>query len=132
MDKKINLKFWATQHAQQRYIERVKNGLNTSNNVAVEILKLISLAEDVTDKIFNQVPRYILYLHENYGNCNYKIMEKDNIIFLCKKREGTEKLFEIITCFLSSSNYLSQFKNTVLTREEIFLKIKAIKKKNKL
>ena len=55
--------------------------------------------------------------------------EKD-VIFICQKRTGTNNLYDVITCY-NSYKHLDQFKNTALSRSEIFIQIKEIKKKLK-
>ena len=126
------MKFWITSHAISRYIERINNGLNIDNNVLLSMLKDVSSGKDITDKIYNEVPRYILYLHEKYKTCGQRIIKSGENLFIVIKREGTQNLYEVLTCFKNSDNFLEQFKTSKLTREDIFLKIKEIKKKNKL
>ena len=123
------MKFWLTQHSKERYVERVLNGLNTVDNLNVTILKQISAGVDITNKIYDECPRYILYLYEKYKELGLKIIKSGNVLFLTKKRKGTECLYDVITCYLENSNYLRQFKNTALSREMIFIKIKEIKRK---
>ena len=120
------MKFHISQHAQVRYKERVHNNLNTSDNLLKEMLTLLWDSKDITNQIYDSIPRYILYLYHKYGSANYQIRKAKDIIFLCKKREGTYDLYVVITCWWEGSDYLSQFKNSVLSREEIFLQIKQI------
>ncbi len=124
------MKFFITKHCQQRYIERVNNGLNVDDNVLFTILNKVSAGKDITNKIYDEIPRFILYLYEKYGELGQTIIKSDNIIFITKKRVGTNNLFDAITCYFDN-NYLSQYKNTVLSREDIFIKIKEAKKKAK-
>lgn len=126
------MKFWITSHARQRYIERINNGLNVSDNVLISMLKDVSAGKDITDKIYDEIPRYILYLHEKYKTCGQRLIKSGDNIFIVIKRDGTQNLYEVLTCFKNNENFLRQFKNTALSREEIFLKIKEIKKKNKV
>lgn len=121
------MKFWLTQHSKERYVERILNGLNTVDNLNVTILKQISAGVDVTNKIYDECPRYILYLYEEYHELGLKIIKAGNVLFITKKRKGTEALYDVITCYLETGNYLRQFKNTALSRENIFIKIKEIK-----
>jgi hypothetical protein len=125
------MKFYVTKHAQQRYLERIHNNLNVSDNLLKDMLDILYKAKDITSKIYDNIPRYILYLYETYKTVNCKILESENVIFLCKKREGTEQLYDVITCYHKNANHLSQFENTVLSRKEIFIKIAEIKRKLK-
>ena len=95
------------------------------------MLTLLLKSKDITNKVYDEIPRYILYLYEKYKSANYKILLADKVIFLCQKREGTNNLYDVITCYHENSNYLSQFKTTVLSRDEIYFKIKLIKNKIK-
>lgn len=121
------MKFWLTQHSKERYVERILNGLNTTDNLNVTILKQISSGVDITNKIYDECPRYILFLYEKYKQLGITIIRKDNVLFITRKRKGTYDLYDVITCYLEDGNYLKQFKNTALSRDQIFLKIKMIK-----
>jgi hypothetical protein len=122
------MKFWLTQHSKERYAQRILNGLNTLDNLNMAILKKISSGKDITNQVFDQCPRYILYLYEKYKELGITIMRSDNILFICKKRKGTYDLYDVLTCYYEDGNYLRQYKNTALSREEIFMKIKEIKR----
>lgn len=124
------MKFFITKHAKQRYIERVNNGLHIDDNVIYTMLDKIKAGKDITTKIYDDIPRYILFLYEKYKELGQTIIKSDDIIFITKKREGANHLYDVITCYIDN-NYLSQFKNTSLRREEIFIKIKEAKKKAK-
>lgn len=125
------MKYWITQHCKERYLQRVNNGLAVSNdNITIEILKTIGSGKDITDSIYDKVPRYILFLHERYKECGQRVIKSGNIIFITKKREGTFNLSDVFTCFIDN-DFLEKYRNSALSREEIFMKIKAIKKKNK-
>jgi hypothetical protein len=121
------MKFWLTQHSKERYVQRILNGLNTTENLNVMILKQISSGADITNKIYDECPRYILFLYEKYKELGITIIKKDNVLFICRKRKGTYNLYDVLTCYLEDGNYLKQFKNSALSREQIFLKIKMIK-----
>lgn len=122
------MKFWLTQHSKDRYVERILNGLNTADNLNVTILKQISSGVDITSKVYDDCPRYILYLYEKYKELGITIIKKDNVLFIARKRKGTYDLYDVITCYnYDEGRFLRQFKNTALTREEIFFKIKLIK-----
>ncbi len=121
------MKFWLTQHAKERYVERVLNGLNNLENLNVTILKHISGGADMTSKIYDECPRYILYLYEKYKELGITIIRNGNVIFITRKRKGAYHLYDVLTCFVDDGHYLKQFKNTALSRDQIFLKIKMIK-----
>ena len=123
-------KYILTHHVKDRYLERVKNGLNVSNNLLFEILDEIKLAKDVTNEVFDKIPRFILYLYEKYKTANMKILKKDNVYYICKKRIGTENLFDIVTCYYGEDKF-KMFSNSILTRQQIFEKISKIKKQLK-
>jgi hypothetical protein len=125
----MNMKFWLTQHSKERYKERILNGLNPFENLNVTILKQISAGADITNKIYDDCPRYVLFLYEKYKELGIKIVRFENILFITKKRKGTDNLFDVLTCYLEDGNYLKQFKNTTLSRQDIYLKIKILKGK---
>lgn len=121
------MNIFITTHAKQRYRERF---LDNSHNVNILpiMLKDIHSGKDITQKIYNDVPRFILYLYEKYEELGITIIQSDDKIFLLKKKDKTIDCLYVITC-IKSENYLNQFKNTSLSREDIFLKIKNIKSK---
>jgi hypothetical protein len=67
-------------------------------------------------------------LYEKYKELGITIIKSENILFICKKRKGTYDLYDVITCYYEDGNYLRQYKNTALSRDQIFLKIKEIKR----
>ena len=121
------MKLIITNHCKERYVERINNGEFID---IVIILKLISSGKDITNKIYDEVPRYILYLYEKYGELGQRIILSSDIIFILRKKEGTFDTYIVLTCY-KNENHLSQFKNTSLSREEIFIRIKLAKSKNK-
>lgn len=125
------MRFWLTHHCKIRYVERVLNGNNNMENLNVTILKDISAGTDITSKVYDETPRYILYLYEKYKELGITIIRNKNILFIARKRKGTYNLYDVLTCYVDDGNYLRQFKNTALSREEIFLKIKLTKTKLK-
>lgn len=125
------MQVFITQHCKSRYLERIKNHQNTSDNLLIEILNSINTAKDITNQIYDKIPRFILFLYEKYKTANMKIMKNDHILYVMQKRVGTDHLFDVVTCYYDNGNYLEQYKNTVLSREEIFMKIKLIKKQLK-
>lgn len=124
-------KFWLTQHSKERYVERILNGLNKVDNLNVTILKQLSAGKDITSEVYDKCPRYILFLYDKYKALGITIIKSDNVLFITKKRKGTDSLYDVLTCYFEDGRYLSQFKNTALSREEIFLKIKIAKSKLK-
>lgn len=122
------MKFWLTDHSKKRYIERINNGLNNFENLNITILKKISGGKDITNKIYDDCPRYILYLYEKYNELGITIVLADNVLFITKKRKGTYDLYDVLTCYPYTKDHLKQFKNTALSREQIFLKIKELKR----
>ena len=125
------MKFWLTQHSKERYVERILNGLNNVDNLNITILKQISAGANITSKVYDECPRYILYLYEKYKELGITIMKSGNVLFICRKRKGTFDLYDVLTCYFDDGKYLRQFKNTALSRDEIFLKIKVVKSKLK-
>jgi len=126
------MKFWLTQHCRERYVERILNGLNSVDNLNITIIKQMITGADITNKVYDDCPRYILYLYEKYGQLGLTIIKAENVIFIAKKRKGTYNLYDVLTCYpYQDGKYLSQFKNTALSRDMIFLKIKQIKSKLK-
>jgi len=125
------MKFWLTQHSKDRFKERILDGNDLNGNLNVHILQKISGGKDITNKVYDECPRYILSLYEKYKELGITIMLSDGIIFITKKRKGTYELYDVLTCYKHDENYLKQYKNTVLSREQIFMKIKEIKMKLK-
>jgi len=132
------MKFFLTKHCKERYVERVQNGLNPGGNILMTILNDLNEAKDITDKIYRECPRYILHLHEKYKEAGQRILQKDNILFIGKKRPGTgtpgkinDGIFDVFTCYNQGYQYLANFKSTVLNNEDIYIKIKQVKKLNR-
>lgn len=125
------MKFWLTDHVKKRYIERVVNGVNNFENLNVSILKHISTGKDITNKVYDECPRYILFLYEKYKQLGITIMLANDVLFITKKRKGTYDLYDVLTCYPYTGDYLRTFKTSVLPREIIFMKIKEIKRKLK-
>lgn len=125
------MRFFITYHAADRFIERIRGGINsTNNNLFAEMLKELSIGKDITNKIYDEVPRYILYLYEKYKQLGLTIIHSNQTLYICRKRPGTQNLFDVITCY-NDHRHLEQFKNSAMKREEVFLKIKMIKKQLK-
>lgn len=124
-------KFFITQHAQQRYVERVHNGLNVSPNLIREMLDILKTSTDITSNLIDKNPRFLLYLLEKYGKTNFIFLRKDKMLFILNKRKGTMNLFDVLTCYFGDEK-LKMFENSSMKREEIFMKIKLLKKKLKI
>lgn len=124
------MRYYLTAHAISRYVERINNGLHNSDSEINVMLKKLYAGRDVTNKVFDECPRYMLYLYERYESL-VSIVESDGIIFICNKRKGTEALYDVITCYKKTDGFLRQWKESVMPRQEVFIKIKLIKTKIK-
>lgn len=132
-------KFNVTQHCRERYVQRIP--FTHGENLLMTILSKLNVTKDITEKIFEECPRYILHLLEKYKSAGQRIFlnVEDNIIFIAKKRPGTgnnpqdarDGLFEILTCYKHDENYLSLFKESVQLRKVTYEKIAIEKKKIK-
>lgn len=120
------MKIWITAHCKDRFKERISLGVNTD---VVDILKLVSSGKDITNKVLDDAPRYILYLHEKYGEFGQKIIKNGDIIFILKRTENVPDGYTVLTCY-KDTNYLSQFINSAMPRKEIYMQIKIAKMKN--
>jgi len=118
------MSFYLSKHVKERYVERVLGGLKPTDNLNILILEKLSKSKDITNKVYDEIPRYILFLYEKYKQLGITILRYENIIFITKKREGTYGLYDILTCYLEDTNYLKQFKNTALSRMDIFIQKK--------
>lgn len=123
------MNFYITNHCKGRYLERVLNGNNICNNMLFTILSDLNSSINITSKLSTECPRFILYLKETYGNKQgYTIFKKDYTIFILVKRKGTEKLYDVVTCYIEN-DILKKFK-TVLSKQEVNLKLSLLKNKN--
>ncbi len=125
------MKYYVTNHCQNRYLERVRNGLNTSPNLLMEIFNSLNKAQDVTSKISNEIPRFTLYVLETYKRHGLNILKNDKIYYICYKRQGTNNLYDVVTCYFGEDKF-NMFKKSELSREEIFYRIKQVKSKLQL
>lgn len=123
------MKVQITNHAKQRYRERMLNGSHDINILPL-MLKQIREGKDITENIYDKIPRYILYLYEKYGELGQRIVRNGDEIFILKQPDKSIECVYVLTC-IKNENYLSNFENTSLSRAEIFLKIKQIKSKLK-
>lgn len=124
------MKYNITKHCSQRYVERVLGGIKTSDNLYVSILKDLSGGKNVTSKMSEDHPRYILYIKERYGiekGCNF--IKNDNTIFILKKRKNTDDLYDVLTCYIETPDTYTTFDNSVMSKHEIYYKLSKLKKK---
>jgi len=124
-------KYYISRHCQERYMERIRMGSNTSETSPLtEMINSLKAGKDITQNVYDDVPRYILFLYEKYKQLGITIIESNNTIFIARKRTGTLNLYDVVTCY-SAHRHLEQFKNTDMKRQDIFIKIKQIKTKLK-
>lgn len=117
-----------TRHCAQRYIERVCGGLNASTNLYKDIIRSLNSATNITSKLSTDVPRFLLYVKERYGtDKGFNFLKNDHIIYVLTKRKGTEKLYDVLTCYIEN-NLFDKFKNTALSKEQIHMKLSMLKK----
>ena len=121
------MKFNVTKHCRERYLERVLGKSNSHNDLLKTILNDLLSSTNVTSKLSSDVPRFILFIKEKYGSCN--ILQKEHTLFICKKRKETKDLYDVVTCYLNKDN-LKMFRETVLSNDEIYLKLKLLKSEN--
>lgn len=119
------MKIQITNHAKQRYRERMLNGSHETNILPL-MLKQIREGKDITDKLYDKIPRFILYLYEKYNELGQRIIQNNDEIFILKQPDKSIDVTYVLTC-IKNDKYLSNFENTSLSREEIFLKISQIK-----
>ncbi len=119
-------KYHISQHCRERYTERINGGVNIDSNILLTVLNKLLEGKDITNKVFDEAPRYILFLYEKYSDCKLTIIQSGEVIFICKKRPGTTNLYDVLTCY-NSYKHLDQFKNTAMSRENIYIKIKQLK-----
>lgn len=124
-------KYYISRHCQERYTERIRMGSNIQEtSLLTEMINSLKTGKDITQKIYDDVPRYILYLYEKYKQLGITIIESDGVIYIARKRTGTLNLYDVVTCY-SAYRHLEQFKNTDMKRQDIFIRIKQIKTKLK-
>ena len=111
------MKYYITKHCKKRYIQRVLGGSNISSNILQTIFNDLNTATNITSKLSEEVPRFILHLKETYGNKGYTILKKGHTIFPCIKRKGTKDLYDVVTCYVDLDD-LKMFRNTVLSKDE--------------
>lgn len=81
------------------YQNIIKNDIQKEfNNLLATIFNDLNNSKNITSQISTDVPRFILYLKERYGNDKgYNILKKDHIVFIAVKRKGTYDLYDIVT-----------------------------------
>ena len=119
------MKFYITQHCKDRYLERIFGGLNTSNHLLKTILDDLYNGKNITSKISENHIRFLLYTKEKYGNKGYNFIQFNNILFITTKRKGTMDLYDVLTCY-DIHNCFTQFDNSIMTKSEIYHKLKMI------
>lgn len=121
------MKYNITNHCKERYIERILNHAKSENLFKV-MLEELRWSKNITGEIANKVPRFILYVKERYDN-NINILEYNNqTIFILTKVKDTQDTYAVLTCF-NKHNYLDMFKNSHMSNEEIYHKLKLLKSK---
>lgn len=120
------MRFNITNHCKNRYIERVLN-FAKSENLYKQMLDDLKTSKNITGEISNSVPRFILYIKERYKQ-NINILEKGDTIFILTKIKDTQDTYSVVTCY-NKTNFLSQFKTAHMTNEEVYHKLKLLKKK---
>ena len=117
------MKFNITKHCKNRYIERVLNNSGKYENLYKQILNDLNTGKNITSQLSEKLPRFILYIKERYGSDKgYNIIQKEHTFFICTKRKWTEDLYDVITCYIEFDTY-KKFNNTVLTKQEVNLKL---------
>ena len=117
------MKFYITKHCKERYRERILGNTGVVDNLTLSILKDLNTGKNITSKLSTELPRFILYLKQQYGSDKgYNIIQKDHTFFILTKRKGTENLYDVLTCYIEFETF-RKFKHTVLTNEEIHLKL---------
>jgi len=117
------MKFNITHHCKDRYLKRVLNNSGKCENLYKQILSDLNTGINITSKLSEKLPRFILYIKERYGSDKgYNIIQKDHTFFILTKRKGTENLYDVLTCYIEFDTF-KKFLNTCLTNEEIHLKL---------
>ena len=120
------MKFYITKHCKERYRERILGNTGIVNNLVIAILKDLNSGKNITSKLSTELPRFILYLKQQYGSDKgYNIIQKDHTFFILTKRKGTEDLYDVLTCYVEFETF-KKFKHTVLTNEEIHFKLSTL------
>ena len=122
------MKFNITSHCKDRDRERVLGNTGVSDNLYRSILSDLNTGKNISSKLSTELPRFILYLKERYGSDKgYNIIQKGYTFFILTKRKNTVDLYDVITCYIEFDIY-KKFSNTILTNDEIYLKLKLLPK----
>ena len=125
------MKFYITRHCSKRYLERVLNGLAITDNLLVTIFNDLNSSTNITSKVSEQYPRFVLYLKEKYGSDKgYNILKKNDTIFIATKNKDTKDTYNVLTCYIDS-NMFETFNNTKLSKQDIYVRLAMAKTKFK-
>jgi hypothetical protein len=117
------MKFYITKHCKDRYRERVLGNTGNCYNLILRILSDLNTGKNITSKLSSTLPRFILYMKEQYGpDKGYNIIQKDHTFFILTKRKQTENLYDVLTCYIEFDTF-KKFSNTCLSNQEIYLKL---------
>ena len=122
-------KFYVTKHCIKRYIERVLLNVRCET-LMTDILTSIYTSTNITGRIANEYPRYILHAKETYKN-SIQILKKGDIIFITTKDKKSKYIpkYNVLTCYKGEDNF-KKYKNTVLTNKQIHEKLSILKIKH--
>lgn len=120
------MRAFITQHCRNRYMERVGKTPNSLQDIA----KIVESGTDVTNKIFDAAPRFILHLYTKYKTANIKIIFKDGVHYITTKRKGADNLYDVMTCYQGDDRF-KMYANSVIPRKEIYFQIGELKRKLK-
>lgn len=122
------MKFNITEHCAKRYKERILGNCNTSINLFKTILNDLNTGKNISSRLSEILPRFILYLKERYGSDKgYNIIQKGHTFFILSKRKNTADLYDVVTCYVEFDTF-RKFSNTALTNDEIYLKLRLLHK----
>ena len=133
---RINYRF--TKHLKERYQERIlltkKDEINIRDNgLNTQILQDILSSKE--NRTWTNNIDLVLHLYEEYGNCNFNILESSKTIFVCAKDDLAENYLHVITCWhVEKDWFLKNIKMKAMTKDEKIIKIRELKKakKNKI
>lgn len=121
------MKFYITKHCKDRYRERVLGNSGNCDNLILTILNDLNTGKNITSKLSIELPRFILYMKEQYGSDKgYNIIQNNHTFFILTKRKNTKNLYDVLTCYIEFNTF-KKFSNTCLTNEEIHLKLAKLK-----
>ena len=124
-----------TKHLKERYQERILSIKKTEINIRDTALNTQILQDILTAKenrTWTNNQDLILHLYEEYGNCNFNILESTKTIFVCAKDDIAKNYLHVITCWHKVKDwFFKNIKLKVMTKDEKIIKIKELKKANK-